>query len=197
MVLYLLNEANASERKLRLYAVARCQRFADRQLDERLRHAVLVGEQYADGMATKDAVTEADAQLTQSLRDFSGTSEESNEHALVVATCRCCLELESRLEIAGYWVAFVVRSIPADADWLRDIFGNPFRPVVFDPAWRTEAAVGIAAKMYDDRDFRAMPILADALEEAGCDSPDILSHCRNPGVHVRGCWVVDLVLGKE
>jgi hypothetical protein len=51
--------------------------------------------------------------------------------------------------------------------------------------------------MYDFRDFAAMPILADALEEAGCDNPDILSHCRNPGVHVRGCWVVDLLLGKE
>ena len=50
--------------------------------------------------------------------------------------------------------------------------------------------------MYDDRDFAAMPILADALEEAGCDNADILAHCRAPGVHVRGCWVVDLVLSK-
>ena len=79
----------------------------------------------------------------------------------------------------------------------RDIFGNPFRPVAFDPAWRTEHTVGMAAKMYDDRDFAAMPILADALEEAGCDSADILSHCREPGVHVRGCWVVDHLLGKS
>ena len=79
---------------------------------------------------------------------------------------------------------------------LRDIFGNPFRPVAFDPAWRTEHTVGLALRMYDDRDFAAMPILADALEEAGCDSADILAHCREPGVHVRGCWVVDLVLGR-
>ena len=80
---------------------------------------------------------------------------------------------------------------------LRDIFVNPFRPVVFDPRWRTEHTVGLAAKMYDDREFAAMPILADALEEAGCDSEPILTHCREPGVHVRGCWVVDLVLGKS
>ncbi len=80
---------------------------------------------------------------------------------------------------------------------LRDIFGNPFRPVAFDPAWRTEHTVGIAAKMYEDRDFAAVPILADALEEAGCDGEAILSHCREPGVHVRGCWVVDLVLSKD
>jgi hypothetical protein len=80
---------------------------------------------------------------------------------------------------------------------LRDIFGNPFRPVTFDPAWRTADTSGIAARMYESRDFSAMPILADALEEAGCTNPDILLHAREPGVHVRGCWVVDLVLGKS
>ena len=79
---------------------------------------------------------------------------------------------------------------------VRDIVGNPFRPLAFDPAWRTEQTIGIAGKMYDEREFAAMPILADALEEAGCDNADILTHCREPGVHVRGCWVVDLVLGK-
>jgi hypothetical protein len=80
----------------------------------------------------------------------------------------------------------------------QDIFGNPFRPVAFDPAWRTGTAVALANTMYDARDFAAMPILADALEEAGCDVPDVLNHCRDPkGVHVRGCWVVDLVLGKS
>jgi hypothetical protein len=79
---------------------------------------------------------------------------------------------------------------------IRDVFGNPFRPVAFDPAWRTSAAVGIAQTMYESRDFAVMPILADALEDAGCDSPDVLAHCRGDGPHVRGCWVVDLVLGK-
>jgi len=82
-------------------------------------------------------------------------------------------------------------------DLIRDIFGNPFRPVAFDPAWRSETAVGIAAGIYEDRAFERMPILADALQEAGCEHADILTHCREPGTHVRGCWVVDLVLGKE
>ena len=82
-------------------------------------------------------------------------------------------------------------------DVFRDIFDNPFRPVTFSPEWRTDTAVAIAREMYESRDFSAMPILADALQDAGCDSDDILNHCRNPkGVHVRGCWVVDLVLGK-
>src|SRR5918994_3446369 len=67
----------------------------------------------------------------------------------------------------------------------------------FDPSWRTSTAVGLARTMYESRDFAAMPILADALEEAGCDSPDVLAHCRADTPHVRGCWVVDLVLGKS
>jgi hypothetical protein len=77
-----------------------------------------------------------------------------------------------------------------------EMFGNPFRPVAFDPAWRTEHTVGIASKMYEEWDFGAMPVLADALEEAGCVEATILAHCREPGVHVRGCWVVDLVVAK-
>lgn len=79
----------------------------------------------------------------------------------------------------------------------RDIFGNPFRPVTFDPAWRTPESISIAGRMYDSRDFSAMPILADALEETGCTNSDVLLHCRQPSVHVRGCWVDDLVLGKS
>ncbi|MBY0456198.1 MAG: hypothetical protein K2V38_02555 [Gemmataceae bacterium] len=79
----------------------------------------------------------------------------------------------------------------------KEIFGNPFRPVAFASAWRTDTAIALARQVYESRDFSAMPILADALQDAGCDNDDILSHCRNPGEHVRGCWVVDLVLGKE
>ena len=80
---------------------------------------------------------------------------------------------------------------------VRDIFGNPFRPITFAPAWRTDTALSLARQMYDSRDFGAMPILADALQDAGSDNPDIHTHCRGDGPHVRGCWVVDLILGKE
>jgi hypothetical protein len=85
----------------------------------------------------------------------------------------------------------------SQADLVRDIFGNPFRPVSFSPAWRTGTAISLARPMYESREFGAMPILADALQDAGCDSEDVLNHCRGPGPHVRGCWVVDLGLGKE
>jgi hypothetical protein len=74
---------------------------------------------------------------------------------------------------------------------------NPFRPIPFSPSWRTDTAVSLAHTIYDTREFSAMPILADALQDAGCDSDDILDHCRDANAtHVRGCWVVDLVLEK-
>jgi hypothetical protein len=80
---------------------------------------------------------------------------------------------------------------------IRDIFGNPFRPILFDSSWLTSTATALAQQMYDSRDFSAMPILADALQDAGCDSADILNHCRQPGEHTRGCWVVDQVTGRS
>jgi hypothetical protein len=84
----------------------------------------------------------------------------------------------------------------AQADLLRDIFGNPFRPVTLNPSWLTSDVTALARQMYDSRDFSPMPILADALQDAGCENPDVLNHCRSDGPHVRGCWVVDLLLGK-
>ncbi len=97
---------------------------------------------------------------------------------------------------ANFIGEFLVPTDREAADLLRDIFGNPFRPVAFDPRWRCESAVALARTAYESRNFTLLPILADALEEAGCDHADILAHCRGPGPHVRGCWVVDGVLGK-
>jgi hypothetical protein len=87
------------------------------------------------------------------------------------------------------------------ADLLRCIFGPlPFRPVVIDPSWLTwngGTIPKLAEAIYDERRFGDLPILADALEEAGCTDADTLAHCRSGGEHVRGCWVVDLLLGRE
>ena len=79
---------------------------------------------------------------------------------------------------------------------MRDIVGNPFRPAVFKTTWRTETVVALAYGIYTERAFDRLPIMADALEEAGCDDVDILDHCRAPGLHVHGCWVVELALGR-
>lgn len=85
----------------------------------------------------------------------------------------------------------------AMATFLRDIFGNPFSPVTLDPSCRSSTVIALAQEMYDSRDFSAMPILADALEDAGLMDETILSHCRETTRHVRGCFVVDLCLCRE
>ncbi len=92
----------------------------------------------------------------------------------------------------------------SQSELLRDIFGNPFRPRRVSPAWQTAEAVRLTQAVYDDRqlpvgtlDADRLAVLADALEDAGCDQPDLLGHLRGPGPHVRGCWAVDLLLGKS
>jgi len=80
---------------------------------------------------------------------------------------------------------------------LRDVFGNPFRPASIAPFSLTLKVVALAHEIYDNYAFDRLPGLAEALKEAGCDNQEILDHCRAPGPHVRGCWVVDAVLGKE
>jgi len=82
------------------------------------------------------------------------------------------------------------------ADLVRDVFGNPFRPVAVKPAWLTSDVVALATGIYADRAFDRMPILADALQDAGCDNEEVLDHCRSGGPHVRGCWAVDLLTGR-
>ena len=94
--------------------------------------------------------------------------------------------------VIGRWVR--------PGDWsksFRDIFGNPFRPVTLDPSWLTSTVLALADGIYAERAFDRLPILADALQDAGCENPDVLDHCRGPGPHVRGCFVVDLLMGRE
>ena len=90
-----------------------------------------------------------------------------------------------------------LEELAAQADLLRDIFGNPFRSVEFRLEWFTADVLALARGIYADRAFDRMPILADALQDAGCDDDDILNHCREAREHARGCWVVDLLLGKK
>jgi hypothetical protein len=85
-------------------------------------------------------------------------------------------------------------------DLLRDLFGNPFSPAAVSPAWLSWHAgtvVSYARSVFDRRRLAPLHCLAETLEAAGCTRADILGHCRSPGPHVRGCWVVDLLLGKE
>jgi hypothetical protein len=114
-------------------------------------------------------------------------------------------------ENAAYYVHLTMRHAgeqemanPPMAGLVRDVMGNPFRPVALNPAWLTPSVLALAQAAYDNRILPAgtleparLAVLADAVEEAGCDNADILNHLRQPGEHVRGCWVADLLLGKE
>jgi hypothetical protein len=98
------------------------------------------------------------------------------------------------------WAAGLAAERAAQCGLLRDLLGGPSRAVRLDPswlAWGGRAVRKMAEVIYEEGQFEDLPVLADALEEAGCADPDILNHCRAPGVHVRGCWVVDLLLGKS
>jgi hypothetical protein len=99
-------------------------------------------------------------------------------------------ELEAMRDLAH-------RALSQEGDLLRDIFGNPFRPLTLASPLGTPIVSGIARVIYEERAFERLPILADALEDAGCADRDILDHLRGPGPHVRGCWVLDLILDKS
>jgi hypothetical protein len=89
------------------------------------------------------------------------------------------------------------RNLAVLADHFRDIFGNPYRPPNLQLSWLTPKVESLAQQIYEQRAYFRMPELADALEQAGCNDRLFLDHCRSMKVHVKGCWVVDLLLGKD
>jgi hypothetical protein len=210
-----------STRKLRLYICA-CSRWVpDFASAERLPEAVEIIEAFADGLVELD-------QLNLCRGSFVPSGHHDVRGRLWRLT-RCVLSGNNLLWDAAKQVANVaveVRVVAAlgpkaperAAEWeareqaerahlcpfVRDIFGNPFRPIALDPARRTPTVTALATAAYEERQLPAgtldpdrLAVLSDALEDAGCDSGDILSHLRGPGPHVRGCWVIDLLLGKE
>lgn len=207
------------DRKLWLLAVACCRRVWHRMTDERTRRMVEVVERWADGQATDEERAAAGAAAHQAFADSStyywGQDEAADAvHRAFHATTTAGADLARREEDyqPGMWASGVAQSVlnltagavdpdysnnperPAQADLIRCLTGNPFRPVAFDPAWRTATAVALAEAIYAERAWDRLPILADALEEAGCLDADVLAHCRSGGPHARGCWVVDGVL---
>jgi hypothetical protein len=184
-------------RKGHLFAVACCRRIWHLFTDPRSRAAVETTERFIEGEVDR-------AELAVAAHDESfrrrGKVAASTEWAAQFTASENAWHAASRASNFAYVAAGDgLQPGPehtAQAHLLRDIFGNPFRPVTADPSWLTPTVTALAAAIYADRAFDRLPILADALEEAGCDHPDVLAHCRGPGPHVRGCWVVDLLLGK-
>lgn len=194
---------SASGRKTRLFACAAVRSLWPLLPNLRSMQAVEVAERYADSDATfgelRDArqraleVPEVAGSIATDDRARAATAAAYAAHfqeyevamATVLAVERC--RGQKHLSEARRWLCELVR----------EVFGNPFSPITLDPGWlrRNDGlALRLAREIYDDRHFDELPVLADALEDAGCDHRELLDHLRRPGGHVRGCWALDVVL---
>jgi hypothetical protein len=194
--------ADSRGRKSLLLAAACCARVWT-YLPENCRDWVRLVEDAAEGRADPARLNDhwEGVEEALSLLSFDEYPNHADGRFAALIEVLCVYwELLDALSDPNPKASSYVRERRAYAALVRDIYGNPFRPARVDPAWLAwnEGTVPkIARAIYDERAFERLPILADALEDAGCDEAHILNHCRGPGVHVRGCWVVDLLLGKE
>jgi hypothetical protein len=209
---FVSNSGQASDRKLRLFICSSYLSFPEIIGDSRGKRAIEVAELYADGLVDLAALERAIREAGRLPYKLSYLHPEGFAHHDVPPADR-----------VGYTAAALIRGISRALDYnparqlevaayrntiLRDLFGPLlFRKIRIDPAWLAwngGTVVKLAQAAYEDRhptsgllDNARLAVLADALEEAGCQDTDILNHCRQPGEHVRGCWVVDLLLGKS
>jgi hypothetical protein len=202
----------SSERKVRLFACACCRQVWHFLTDRRCRAAVEQAERYADGQASKRGLTPVRVAAREAVRreDLPYWRKRAFHACLKVVEDRPAPEVAGGAAIAASG-AVVCKpsnrggyktSRAAQAALLRDLF-SPFRPARPGPAWQTPQVVALAEAAYEQRELPAgtldparLTVLADALEDAGCADADLLGHLRGPGPHVRGCWAVDLLLGK-
>jgi hypothetical protein len=219
----------ATDRKLRLFAVACCRRVWY-LLDEHSRRAVDVVERDAEG--PRKIETWAVAEMDKCLGDqrASRAMRIGVPPWWLVVTTLLAGQTENAKRLVA-WIAWslharandthaALRASPGDevraarAAWvtaqvaktqeqtsqchlLREMLGNPFRPRSINPSCQTPQVARLAQGIYDNRAFDRLPVLADALEDAGCTDAAILGHCREPREHVRGCWLVDMLTGRS
>ena len=214
----------ASERKLRLFACACCRRIWHLLKDRRSREAVEAVGRFADGLAPAEERATANFAALQAAEAAARAYDEGpprlREAAAAEAAADAALAAVGPVHLIHAVVEDAVDAArlselhPADdplgaieraaqAALLCDLF-SPFRPVTIAPACLTPQVVALAQAAYEQRELPAgtldlarLAVVADALEDAGCDQADLLGHLRGPGPHVRGCWAVDLLLGKE
>jgi hypothetical protein len=206
------------QRKERLFGCACCWQVEALMLEARCLEAVRAAEQLADDLVDADRHEELfwlTHEIAEELREQQG-----EQAAAFLAARLANLLFEESSEIA-YWAYGYLLDLTAEAvrpsrqAWGKQVIHCIWGPLPFRPlppkrgkrrwkqqwkrwlSWHSGLLVSMAQKMYDSRDFTDMPVLADALDEAGCQDQDILSHCRSGGEHVRGCWLVDLLLDKK
>ncbi len=204
-----------SQRKLRLFAVACCRRTEHLFVDARCHEALEVAERFADALATSNERLSTAVRVRECRRGSVGRQSKNGVvdnavgHAQLAASFLCGSfpfeAAQAALTFCPRALAFMADDFLATqrqeelhhCDLLRDIVGMPFQKRRADPSWFTSNTVSLARAIYDNRRFDDLPILADALEEAGCVDEIILAHCRETPTHARGCWVLDLLLGTE
>jgi hypothetical protein len=207
--------ARATARKLTLFAIACCREVFFLTKDHRVKHAALLGEYVADAQGPLE-------ELNQLLLNLQAAGDHLGAWTVVVpmwARSRNSLLHVGLFNLASAVASHTVPEVatteeswdmPWDPAWrgaylrekakqarlLREVIASPFLPMTLDTDRVTCHVQSLAEFIYHARAFDRLPILADALEDAGCDNVDILNHCRQGGEHVRGCWPVDLILGK-
>ncbi len=215
-----------NRRLLYLMGVAFCRRVEDLFPHKSCHKALQVAEAFAEGtvkVGKLEAATEAVDAINTDEQPVAKWAAALAVYWLGPDDYRVTDALDMVVDVAGYRAALATGILKPDGGYdagervwnrkpfkdgkkqeekelcgiIRDVLGNPFQPVKFDKEWRTSTAVALAKQMYQSNDFSAMPILADALQDAGCDNEEVLNHCRDAKQpHIRGCWAVDGVLGK-
>ncbi len=201
---------NVSERKLRLIAVECCRQI-EHLLDQRCVGALDVAERFADGRASPADLAAARSAAYDVY--YECDDSEGRESAADAVESACASEDLEEYVHHAMWVVLNLAGIGmprplmkakrrlvklAFVQLLRDVIGDPFRPVIVEPSWlkwENGTVVKMAQHIYDYRQFSLLPVLSDALEEAGCCEEQIIKHCRLEARHVRGCWVLDVLLG--
>jgi hypothetical protein len=194
----------ARERKLILFGCACARRVWPLLGGGRGTGLVEVAERYADGAAAREEISAALAlprYLTGgALVHELALADPAGAVRWAVQAVADAVYRHNAERLSERRATLAVRAeLRAQCHLLRDVFGNPYRPVVIDPTWlrwNHGTVPAVALHIYEDRAFHDLPILADALEDAGCADNVLLDHCRSGGEHVRGCWVLDLMLGK-
>jgi hypothetical protein len=190
-----LGGSQLNDRKLRLFCCACCFRYATRVHDTSTHAATVTLERYADGLVSETERLYPNTLLYNSL--ICEMWDENAYRAAVRAASGITADIGKLFRFASEKEQAIRLELEVQSALFRDIFGNPFCPVTLNPSWLTSTVVSLANGIYAEKAFDRMPILADALQDAECDNEDILNHCRQPGEHVRGCFVVDSLLGKS
>ena len=200
-----------SDRKYQLYAVAWCRRIWDLFPTMHARGVVDALEQLADGTADQELLENAKDRLLEDEQSYDVHSDTNSAQAYAHSAAVTCWGdkgsalasvapdyCQEALHVQSGSKSRDLRAeLRAQAEMVREFFPNPFRPVTLDPRWLSSTVLDLARTIYEERLYERMPILADALMDAGCDGEEIINHCQESGPHVRGCWVVDLILSKE